>query len=171
MVLMTPISVQQELAQRVATRLMALPTSGVMKGVLIQVAPQNEIDVYEEILGVAERPFWSVSSVGPEGFRDDMGYNDRDGIERVVTVVLYEDKLTALKRAHLYQRIRQISMRDLSKVRFSGAFTSDPNSCLLSGRIRAKSHVEGAAWLRGTAYVSAFDVVFRTLEPFGNRYG
>ena len=171
MALLTPTSIQQELMQNVATRLFSLPTFGVMKGVLIQVTPQNEVDVYEELVGSAIRPFWSVSSVLPESFREGDSYNNRDAMDRAITVVLYENKLTAMKNAHVYQAIRQIAMRSLSKVRFAGEFTSDPSSCILSGRIRPKSYVEAAAWLRNTGYVSAFDVVLRTLEPFGPRYG
>lgn len=157
------IDIQAELEQATANLLWDLGNE-LVKGVVLQVVPDANPQVHTQVIGVCGKPFWSVSSFKSETFIAGEGLTMHDTIQRVVTVCLFSEKSNAERAIADFFRLRTLAMRALSQRRVNVT-----DGCVLKATIQPGPRVEGVAWLRSTAFISSFDVVWKTLETFAYR--
>jgi hypothetical protein len=133
-------------------------------GIVRQVAPDNDPMIGELLHGVAETPFISISSILPESPQEGVSFSQIQTWDRPVTVALIGNKKSIESDIEPYRLVRQQVISRIHLNRFRGEFATDANACLLKGIVRPRSQVNVAEWIGRTKYVSAFDVMFRTLE-------
>jgi hypothetical protein len=156
--------IQDELEKITADLLWGLGNE-IAKGILFQVVPDSNTEVYERLIGENQKPFWSVSSFKPEQIIAGDGFTAFDTFVRPVTVALFSEKLNVESQHSLYRKIRTAAMRALSQRR--AALTD--GSMILKATVQPGPRVEGAAWLRSTGFVTSFDVLWKTCEKFDYR--
>lgn len=134
----------------------------IVRGILFQVVPDSNPEVFERKIGQNVKPFWSISSFKPEQIIASDGLTRFDTFVRPVTVALYSEKLNVEQRHTDFRKLRTAAMRKLSQRRES----LTDGSMILKATIQPGPRVEGSAWLRSTAFVSSFDVLWKTCERF-----
>ena len=134
------------------------------RGIVMQTAPDNDPNIGELMDGVAEVPFISVSSVLPESPLEGVSFSHIQTWDRPVTVAMIGNKKSVEVDIEPYRYVRQKVISRIHLNRFRGEFATDSNACLLKGIVRPRSQVNVAEWVGRTKFVSAFDVMFRTLE-------
>lgn len=135
-----------------------------VRGIVFQTVPDANPNVHRKIIGEVGKPFWSISSFKAEQFIAGEGWTLHDTILRPVTVCLYSEKSNAEKAVADFRRLRTLAMRELSQRRVNVT-----DGCVLKATIQPGPRVEGVAWLRSTAFISTFDVVWKTMEAFRYR--
>jgi hypothetical protein len=156
--------IQDELEKITADLLWELGNT-VVKGILFQVVPDSNLEVFERKIGENLKPFWSISSFKPEQILQGDGFTHFDTFVRPVTVALFSEKLNVEGKHSVFRGIRTAAMRKLSQRRSS---VTD-GSMILKATVQPGPRVEGAAWLRSTGFVSSFDVLWKTCEQFDYR--
>lgn len=156
--------IQDELEKITADLLWELGNT-ILQGILFQVVPDSNPEVYERKIGENRKPFWSVSSFRPEVFLPGDGLTHFDTMVRPVTVAMFSEKQNVERRHTEYRAIRTAAFRRLSQHRAS---VTD-GSMVLKATIQPGPRIEGAAWLRSTGFVSSFDVLWKTIEGFDYR--
>lgn len=156
--------IQDELEKITADLLWELGNT-LVRGILFQIVPDSNIEVFERKIGFNAKPFWSISSFKPEQILQGDGFAHLDTFVRPVTVALYSEKQNVEMRHTEFRRLRTAAMRKLSQTRSS---VTD-GSMILKATVQPGPRVEGSAWLRSTAFVSSFDVLWKTCEQFDYR--
>jgi len=162
---MSDPDIQSELEQATGNLLWSLGNQ-LVRCVAFQIVPDANPQVHTNLLGTAGKPFWSVSSFKAEQFVGGEGLTMQDTVQRTVTVCLYSEKSNAERAIADFLRLRTLAMRQLSQRRVHVT-----DGCVLKATIQPGPRVEGVAWLRSTAFISSFDVVWKTLENFAYRPG
>lgn len=156
--------IQDELEKITADLLWELGNT-LVRGILFQVVPDSNLEVYERKIGENMKPFWSISSFKPEQILQGDGFTHLDTFVRPVTVALFSEKQNVEGKHSQYRAIRTAAMRKLSQQRSS---VTD-GSMILKATVQPGPRVEGAAWLRSTGFVTSFDVLWKTCEQFDYR--
>jgi hypothetical protein len=156
--------IQDELEKITADLLWELGNQ-LVKGILFQVVPDSNIEVFERKIGENKKPFWSISSFKPEQILQGDGFTHLDTFVRPVTVALFSEKQNVENKHSQYRAIPTDAMRKLSQQRSS---VTD-GSMILKATVQPGPRVEGAAWLRSTGFVTSFDVLWKTCEQFDYR--
>jgi len=153
--------IQDELETITADLLWGLGNQ-LVKGILFQVVPDSNTEVFERKIGEARKPFLSVSSFKPEQILAGEGFTRNDTFVRPITVALFSEKANVEGKHSLYREWRTAAMRALSQQRSS----LTDGSMILKATVQPGPRVEGSAWLRSTGFVSSFDVLWKTCESF-----
>lgn len=153
--------IQDELEKITADLLWALGNQ-LVKGILFQVVPDSNVEVFERKIGDNVKPFLSISSFKPEQILSGDGFSRLDTFVRPVTVALFSEKANVEGKHSQYRKWRTAAMRAVSQQRAS----LTDGSMILKGTVQPGPRVEGPAWLRSTGYVTSFDVLWKTCEQF-----
>lgn len=157
--------IQDELETATANLLWELGNA-LVKCVVFQHVPDSDPNRNHKILGTAGKPFWSVSSFKAEQFVEGEGLTMHDTMIRPVTVCLYSEKSNAERAMADFRRMRTLAMRTLSQRRVNVT-----DGCVMKATIQPGPRIEGVSWLKSTAFISTFDVMWKTLERFKYRPG
>lgn len=140
--------------------------NAMVKCVAFQHVPDSNPERNRKIIGKPGKPFWSISSFKAEQFSEGEGLTMHDTMLRPVTICLYSEKSNAEQAIDDFRRLRTLAMRQLSQRRVNVT-----DGCVLKATIQPGPRIEGVAWLKSTAFISTFDVVWKTLERFNYRPG
>ena len=157
------MSIQRELEDGVAAELESLGLT-VYRGIIRQTVADSRPEKGDLLFGERRVPFASVSSPIEERILPGVSYTQLTAFERVVSVVLFCDRLTFEADGETYVEYREKAIHRLNLNRFRGSFDGAPESCILQGVVRPRSIAAQRAWIEDGIHIAGFDVLFRTLE-------